>query len=164
MKENVCVIGLCNNFTKSLAKNISDSFDMFFADIMELVRFDLLDVENARKICGDDYIKKVENGKVKTISSYSNTLFTLDYSLLNDEVNLNRIKDASYIVYLKLDKANFKKQLINSGMKESEMCLRMDLFDFRNTFCERYADYIIDCNGKGAKDIVKSVKQAFLGV
>ena len=164
MKENICVIGLYNNFVKSLAKSISDSFDMFFADITELVQFDLLDVDNARNLCGDDYVKKVENNKVKTISSYSNTLFTLDYSLLNNDDNLNRIKQSSYIIYLKLSKDELKKNMLNNNLKHQEINLKIDLYDYRNAFCEKYADFVIDCNNKGVRDIVKLTKQAFLGV
>ena len=162
MKQNICIIGLSNSFTKKVAKSIADAFEMFFADITDLINFDLLDVEKARKLCGEEYIHKVERIKVKTVATFENTLFTMDYSLLNDDDNLKITKDNAYIIYLKLTSNGLANVLQQAKTKENEIALKLNLYEFRNSLCEKYSDIVINCDGKNMSQILSDVGEAFL--
>ena len=159
MKQNICVIGLNNDYVANIGKAIADAFEMYFADITELIKFELMDVEYARALCGEGYIQKVERSKVKAVNGFENTLFTMDYSLLNDEINFERTKENSYIVYLKLGKLELEKQ-INS--KKNPSNLICDVYEFRDSLCEKYSDFIVECDGKMTKKIIKELSDKFL--
>ena len=58
-KHNLCVIGLYKT-VKPLANRIADTLDMYFADIDELIAFDLLDVKLTQEVCGREYLLKIE--------------------------------------------------------------------------------------------------------
>lgn len=158
MKQNICVIGLNNQYVASIGKSIADAFDMFFADITELIKFELMDIEYARAVCGDDYIHKVERSKVKAVNTFENTMFTMDYSLLNDDFNLKFTQDNSFIIYLKLSKESIEKianNNVNSG-------IIFDVYEFRDELCDRYCDFYIDCDGKSEKEIIQLVQEEFI--
>ena len=156
MKQNICIIGLNNQYIAVLSKSISDAFDMFFADVTEFIKFELMDVEHARALCGDDYVKKVERSKVKAVNTFENTLFTMDYSLLNDDDNLKFTQQHSFIIYIKLSKENLER----IGSTNSSMIF--DVYEFRDKLCEKYADFIIDANGKTNKEILKDIENEFI--
>jgi len=161
MKQNICIIGLSNSYAAKISKSVSDAFEMFFADVMELIKFELMDVEHARILCGDEYIHKVERNKVKMVATFENTLFTMDYSLLNEESSLNIVKENAYIIYLSLSKDNLKKVIKEEDIKTGESLI-YDVYEFRDSLCKKYADFIIDCNDLSAKEIVENIENKFL--
>ena len=164
MKQNICVIGLNNPYVATIGKCIADAFDMFFADVTEFIKFELMDVEYARVLVGDEYVHKVEKSKVRAVNSFENTLFTMDYSLLNDEENLKITKECSYIIYLKLNKRSLKKELKKENNKNTNANLIYDVYEFRDKLCEKYADFVVDCNTKESSDIIKDVENKFMGL
>ena len=158
MKQNICVIGLNNVYTASIGKKISDAFEMFFADITELIKFELMDVEHARVLCGDEYVHKVERSKVKAVNSFENTLFTLDYSLLNDNQSLKTTKENSFIIYLKLE----KESLIKLADTNKNSSIIFNVYEFRDKLCQKYSDFIIECDNKTEFEIIKEVEDQFV--
>jgi len=162
MKQNICIIGLNNAFTVKISKKIADSFDMFFADISALIEFELLDIEHARVVCGEEYIHKVERSKVKMVNSFENTLFSMDYSLLNDESSYNLTKENSFIVYLRFSKENLEEVDKKYDVKVSGKSLIYDVYEFRNQLCEKYADIIVDCDNLNDNEIIKATINKFL--
>lgn len=158
MKHNICVIGLNNGYVSKLGKEISDALEMYFADITELIKYELMDVEYARHLAGDDYVHKVESSKVKMINGFENTLFAMDYSLLNDDKNLKVAKENSYIIYLKLSKENIKN--MKNGRVNTNLIY--DVYEFRDVLCKKYCDVEIDCNNKKTNEIINDIKKWFL--
>lgn len=161
VKQNICVIGLNNIYVSKVGKSIADAFEMFFADITELIKFELMDVEYARMICGDEYVHKVERSKVKAVNGFENTLFTMDYSLLNDEINFNKTKEDSFIVYLRMDKTYITKWE-KENLKNQRSALIFDVFEFRDKLCKKYSDFVINCNNKTDEQIIKEVTKKFI--
>ena len=45
----------------------------------------------------------------------------------------------------------------------SQKSLIYDVYEFRDDLCEKYADFVIDCNNKTGKEIIKEIKKRFLG-
>jgi shikimate kinase len=160
VKQNICVIGLNNKYVATIGKSIADAFDMFFADITELIKFELMDVEYARAVCGDGYIHKVERSKVKAVNTFENTLFTMDYSLLNDDFNLKFTQDNSFIIYLKLSKEEIDK----IADKDSVSGIIFDIYEFRDKLCEKYCDFVINCDGEEESQIIKMIQQKFIEI
>ena len=157
MKQNICIIGLNNQYIAKLSKSISDAFEMFFADVTEFIKFELMDVEHARALCGDEYVRKVERSKVKAVNTFENTLFTMDYSLLNDEDNLKFTQAHSFIIYIKLSKEYLDKISNNSS-------IIFDVYEFRDKLCEKYADIIIDGDCKSEAKILEEIENEFIKI
>ena len=164
MKQNICIIGLNNKYVAKISKSISDAFEMNFADVTEFIKYELMDVEYARALVGDDYVHKIERSKVKAVNSFENTLFTMDYSLLNDEQNYNLTNKCSYIIYLKLTKPKLKQIMDAEKTKSVNANLIFDIYEFRDRLCLKYADFVLDCDDKEVSEIIKMLENKFLGV
>lgn len=162
MKGNICVIGLVKSYTKNIAKKVSDKLDMFFGDLDELMEFDLIDLNNVKNICGQEYVDKVEQSKMKMLVSFENTLSTFNYSLLNNKNNLNNIKSKSIIIFIKLNKVNAKNKLIRAGVKKDDLNLQLDLLNERNKLCEKYADIVVDANDLSINKVISNIKEQLL--
>ncbi len=162
MKQNLCLYGLAEDFVKNSAKHLADDLGMYFADVGALIEFDLQDVERAELLCGKDYIKKIENKVVKSVSTFDNTLFVCDFSLLNDDENLEKIRKTSYLIYLKMSNAKLKKRLEDRGLRHSDVTLKMDMAVPRDKLCKKFADIVVSCNSDDEKKIVKNIKTKLL--
>jgi len=162
VKQNLCLYGLAEDFVKNCAKLLADDLGMYFADVGALIEFDLQDIERAELLCGKDYIKKIENKVVKNVSTFENTLYVCDFSLLNDDENLEKIKKTSYLVYLKMSNAKLKNRLESKGLRNADVALKMDMAVPRDKLCKKYADVVVSCNSDDEKKIVKNVKTKLL--
>ncbi len=160
MKSNICLVGLARSYTKSVAKRASEKLGMFFGDLDDLMQFELIDVENARKLCGDNYINKVEEGKMKMLSSFENTLFTFNYNILNLEKNLDLVKEKSIIVFVSLNERNMANKLRRAGHKNSELKLELELRSARDKLCRKYADIVVDGNDKTIDKVIFEIKKS----
>ena len=60
MADNIVVFGLNNNYVKTIGKMLADELEMFFADVLDLLKFDFIDLVQANNIVGKDYILKQE--------------------------------------------------------------------------------------------------------
>lgn len=144
MKKNICFVSLNNEFTKNVARDFADATDMFFADIIELMQFDLIDIMQAQQVCGPDYIKKIERNKIKNVCTYDNTCISIDYDMLNDEVNLESIKNNCIVVMLDYSFATSKSLQNNDSTKILENKLTNTMFATRKKILQSYADVVIN--------------------
>ncbi len=87
MVSNITIFGLNNTFAKEVGRFLSDELEMFFADVMELLKFDFINLVEAQNIVGKEYILKQERVKIKTLSSYENTIISCDFRSLNTPDN-----------------------------------------------------------------------------
>ena len=67
MVSNITIFGLNNTFAKEVGRFLSDELEMFFADVMELLKFDFINLVEAQNIVGKEYILKQERVKIKTL-------------------------------------------------------------------------------------------------
>ncbi len=160
LKSNICLIGLAKSYTKNVAKHLSEKLGMYFGDLEDLMQFDLIDIESAKNICGADYINKVEESKMKMLSSFENTLFTLNYDLLNLEKNLKIVKSKSIVIFLLLNKKNATNKLKRAGVKNNDLLLQLDMLETRSKLCEKIADLVIDCNDLTMNKVLSKIKKS----
>lgn len=164
MRQNLCIFSLEKNFSVDVAKTLALELGMFFADIDAIVEYEILDVGRVEKLCGKDYVKKLENSAVKNVSSFENTMCACDYSLLNDDVNLAVIKERAYCVYLLLGKSELEKLYSTYGFRKADIKLRSDLTPFRDRLCKKYADIVVKCDSLNIAEIVKKVKKKLMEI
>lgn len=148
LKKNICIIGLATNFTKTIAKTLADKLDMFYADINDLLRFDLLDINEAKKLAGKNYILKLETSKIKTVASYENTIITLNYSSLTNNENFEILKRECLIIYLKLTKSLYEKHIEQDKLTKSQKAIALTVFKDRDFISQNVTDIMVKVNTK----------------
>lgn len=142
MKKNITIICLVNDYKKRVAKALADELEMFYADVNEIMEYNLINDEMLEK-AGQQYFDENESKTVKTIASYDNTILTLNFSTLNKGNNLDILKKDSLIIYLKL---NFEKfcELNRYENKKSLIKINEIAFEDRNTYISSFADIIVN--------------------
>lgn len=118
MKKNITIICLSSQFRKKVAKTLADELDMFYADVNEIMEYNLINSEMLEK-AGQEYFDENEQKTLKTISSYENTVLTLNYSTLNKNNNFALLKQNTLIIFMQLDYSCFS--LLNNQENSSPL-------------------------------------------
>lgn len=160
--KNICITGLLNNYTVDITKKLSDSMEMFFADIIKMVEFDIIDIGSTINILGLDYYKKLLYKKLREVSTFENTITYINYYIMNYDECKDILKD--YItVYLEVDEKFYDKNLIDENKTELEVKLEKKVFKLRNTHFSKQCDIVIKCLNKTDEQIVAEIKNKILG-
>lgn len=161
-KGNICIIGLSKQFTDYVGKQLSIRMDMFYANIQEIIEFELMDMEKMEQVCGLDYLNREERSIISRISSYDNTLLNMEYSRLNDESILKTVKENCLVIYLRLDEKRFLKEIRKDNLNESARRLDVDMMPDRDYLCSRIADITVDCENLVENDLIDSIIENIL--
>ena len=154
MKNNICVLSIDKRFSRIIGKHLSDNLDMFFADVNALIQFDIISIEEVESACGINYLKKLEESKVKHVLSYENTLITLNSDMLNNPKIYEYIKNNSIVIFLDMDKKSFVAKLNNQQLDKNDKQLQIDMFEDRTKIVEEMSDIVVDCSGKTTRTII----------
>ena len=154
MADNIVVFGLNNNYVKTIGKMLADELEMFFADVLDLLKFDFIDLVQANNIVGKDYILKQEKSKIKTLATYDNTVISVDYRSINNDENLENLKQGCLLVYLKMD-----EKTLNDVNKYYKAANEFDLFleDFENNILENKSNVVCDISNLKLEDVVNKI-------
>lgn len=163
MSSNICLVGLLNNYTKNVAKLVSSTLEMFYTDVTEVLEYDLMDMAFVEGVAGKDYIDKQETNTIKTLSSYENTLFTIDFSSLNQKMNLKYVKDGCLLIYLKTNKKCFKQNLEQEQLSATEVELATKQFKNRDLILTDIVDLVVDVSNKSneVEIILKKIEEYY---
>ena len=156
-KANICIIGLLENFVDKYSFEISKKLDMFYANVSQIVEFELFDLHKMEELLGKDYINKEESSILKRICSYDNTLMNVNYSILNNEKNLQIVKENCLLIYLKLKKSRFEREQDKENISDSLKLINSDLFKDRDYLCSIKADICVDCENLEDNRLVDKV-------
>ncbi len=162
MKTNLCFIGLAKKFTDNLCRKLSATFELFYANVEDLIEFELIDIAKMEEVCGKEYLLKEEHSVINRICTYDNTLINIDYKNLNNESNLNTIKDRCLLIYFHLDKERFKKEQEKEDLTLNQKVIENDLFDDRDFICKNIADMTINCTDLSDEEIINVVRDEVL--
>ena len=162
MKSRICLLGLNRSFNNKTAINLAKKLDMFFADIDELVEYEIINPSQVEATCGKEYLQKLQRGCVKRASSFENSILTMNYYLLNDDVNLQNVRNNCLIIYLKLSKDSYTRKNRYNKIDKLKNILDDFVFDERNKICEQIADITIDVSNKSYLQASNLVKEKLL--
>lgn len=154
MKNNICVLSIDKRYSRIIGKHLSDSLDMFFADINALIEFDIINIDEAQSVCGIDYIKKLEETKVKHVVSYDNTLFTLNSDMFNNPKIFEYVKNNSLVIFLDMDEKSFVAKLNNQKLDKNDRKIQIDMFCDRTKIVYEMSDVVIECSGKSTREVL----------
>ena len=105
--NKIIVVSLCDQYTRKVAKNLSNTLGMLFCDTKDMIEYELIDYKTLEEKCSKTYLQKKEKDVIKHIASYENVVVAISYDYLIH--NLKLLKTGSLIVYLKLTKKFIKE-------------------------------------------------------
>lgn len=166
LKNNLTIIALNTEFKKYIAKTLANVLDMFYVDINEFVKYDVVDVNQIIKTAGLEYYNMLETKAVKTISSYENTLTTLNLSTFFCNDNYKYLKQSSVFIYVKVKFSDFKNKLLEERPQSAmyEKLLNEKVFCERDDILVNLSDIVVNANLKEknlTNKIIKSIKKYY---
>ncbi|MGD9901173.1 MAG: shikimate kinase [Spirochaetales bacterium] len=158
MESNITLLMPLNNYKKKIIKLLANKLDMFYVDVEELLEFDIIDKDKAVLTAGQDYVNKLENKLVKTVSEYNNTIITLPYSLLNKTTHFNRLKDNSIIIGVSFSQEDYFKLLKKEKtLTENQIKLEKVVFNERNELMKNMSELFIECDTTIQRDVIRQI-------
>lgn len=159
MKKNITIVCLSNEYKKIIAKQLALELDMFYADINDIMEYNLINTEMLEK-AGQQYYDENEAKTIKTVSGYDDTVLTLNLSTLNKSNYLDIIKENSLIIYIRLDYETFK----NLNLAENSKALvkiNEVAFEDRNKLISEFSDIVIE---NEQIEVASTIKQIMRGI
>ena len=142
MKKNIAIIGLVGNFKKNVAKALADKLELFFADVNDIMEFNLINANMIEHV-GQDYFDKNETKTVKLLASYENTIITLNFSTLNKSNNHKLLSENCIMIYLRLSFNDFQllNKIENYGALNS---INKKMYKDRDALLTKMSDIVIE--------------------
>lgn len=161
-KGNICIIGLSKQFTDYVGKQLSIRMEMFYANVQEIIEFELMDINKMEAVCGTEYLQKEEKAIINRICSYDNTIVNIDFASLNDEDNLQTVKDNCLLIYIKLNEKRYLRELAKDNLNESIKMLSQEMMSDRDFLCSRMADITVDCQDYQDTQLIDNIIESIL--
>ena len=165
MKTNIALICLLPNYGKNVSKLLGEKLDMFYVDVDEMVEFDLGDVDHILQTLGSKdgrkYIRESETRVVKNVSSFENTIITINPMMMFSNRNLARVTKSSYVVYLQISPKFLAQRAQQSGDEINEKLLTM-AFTERDKIYVQNSDIVMNCSTYKDIKAVKKLLSAIL--
>ncbi len=80
--NKIMLVSLCDKWTSSVARVLSQKLGMLFCDIADLLEYDLSEKKAMEDLCSADYVEKREKGVVKHYLSFENVVSSVDCDVL----------------------------------------------------------------------------------
>lgn len=112
---NIVVVGMDIDFVERVSKMLAEQFDMYYLDSTELYRFDIqpYTLSFVLKKMGMEYFREQQMGTMKYVSSFSNTVITVESGALLYQKNLDMLTKDALLVYIRMDEHTLNKRLQN---------------------------------------------------
>ena len=154
MKGNILFVGLDYEFTKSVARELSNVFDMFFLDVNDLIEYSLIDVKNVKDVCGIEYLEKEKKRVALSVSHYENTVINFPYSVFIEKGMSEELSKSTLTIFLNLNKQELTKL---NDKNDNSLSIELITFKELSTHLERKVDISVKCNSIKVENWIESV-------
>lgn len=148
MKTNIVLVSLLDRLNKKIATKLSKEYDLYFADVADILSYNLVNEGEIEELCGAEYLKSLKQKTIKEISTYENTLITLPYSMFISDNTAEYFKQYCTIVFLKFPESVLNK--IKKTTKKEQTKIDMEVLELtyeeHTRLCEEVCDVTIDLN------------------
>lgn len=146
MKELITLVSLFPKKTDEIASKVCEKLNKFLLNAADLVDYEISNQNEMEKTCGKQYLDKCINRVLLSITEYENAIVSMDYSLLFRPKILEKFKERTNIVFIKLS-------------KDTQLLLSKDeaAFEERQQRLVNNSKLIIDVEKASEKDIVSLV-------
>ena len=159
MKTNITILSLIPDFSKEVGKALADKLDMYYVDVQEMMEFNLVDDQEVIKLCGVEYLNKLQSKAIEDVSGYDNAVITVDFKFVANEKNIKNLKVRSSIIYLATNKKVFEKIFTKYKKEENKKddALELVVFEEHDSIAKEISDIVIDVNKANDKGLVKKI-------
>ena len=148
MKTNIVLVSLLDRLNKKVATKLSNDYDLYFADVADILSYNLVNECEIEELCGADYLKSLKQKTIQEISTYENTLITIPYTMFIANNTAEYFKQYCTIVFLKFPQSVLDK--IKKTTKKEQTKKDMEMlsltYDEHTKLCEDVSDVTIDLN------------------
>lgn len=144
LKTNIVLVSLCNDMTKYVSKRLAKKMEMYYLDTDELLKYSLQNEGDIKNLCGEQYLIDLKKKVLSNIFDYDSSLIYLPFALFIENDFAKKLKKNSNIVYLSLEKEDYKSILTGGKKKLSkDKNVEFIAYDIRNEFCNKNCDVCV---------------------
>lgn len=168
MKTNIVLVGSLYEKTKQIAEKVCEKFDLYYANIEDIIAYSLFNAEDIKKECGEEYLKKLKKQVLRKVSSFENTLICVSNSVFLDENNFDFFKAYGTIAFLDFSKKILDNMIDSSTSKDVKNALKVDAltYDEKRELCKNNCDVVINLKKDNfelnCKTVEKVLEEYFL--
>lgn len=159
MKRNILVVGFLGELNDRVCKKLSDDLGMFYANVADMVAYELTNADEMITVCGLDYYQQQEEKVLKRLSSFDDTIFCFEYSYF---VNFAKkyFSQTCHIIYLKVSEKKLELQIRkNNDIETWSSAIDVIDFDQRNQYLQNLSDVVIECDRLCFQSYCKKIKE-----
>ena len=159
MISNILLTCLIEDCKLDLAQSLSKKLDMIFADIDELVKFDVINPELVIEKVSVEYFKSIQKKQVKNVSSYENSLIVASDEILTETENFNILKNTSLTIFVKVPfkkYAKYIKEKCNGILQPSDI-IDLNMFYDKEKIFSKNANIVVDAKWLNIKHLTRKV-------
>lgn len=158
MKKNITIISNAKVFKKTVAQALAHELEMIYADFEQMLEYNLINSAMLQS-AGQNYYDKQEHSMLKKVSSYVDTILTLEFSTLNKPNNKKILKSNTLIIYLSLNYDCFIS--INKQENDANTAKLNDIvFAERDCIMSNLADIVVHTNALSVDECIKQIISA----
>lgn len=160
MKKNIAFISLKSKFCKKLCKIFCDSIEMLYADINDVLQYNMVNQDMLQK-AGKQYFETEEQKVLKSVCDCENIGINIDYNLVSKNNNIDIIKNNCLVIYLKhtIDLlTSFNK---STSTQHTKLLVAIEEQD---KICSSFCDLSVILTGDDKNDcnnIIKQIKKYY---
>lgn len=160
---NVILIGMPGSGKSTVGVLLAKALLMDFVDTDLLLqkRYNKTLIKLIESL-GIEGFKRIENETLKSLK-FENTVVATGGSAVYGDEAMKNLKTDGVVVYLKLTPEEIKNRIKNittRGIVMNPGCTINELYLERASLYEKYADVIVECNGKTVEETVEAVVSA----
>ena len=168
MKTNIVFICELDNYSKNVAKLLSEKLEMFYVSVDEMVEFELGDEQHILKTlgstAGQKYIEDCEDRVVKNVAGFENTVICINPATMFTRDNLEKLKETSYTVYLQISPQYFPVRAKFSNDAYDKEFNDISFTDRDKMYVDS-SDIVLNCckykENKASKKLIKVITKYF---
>lgn len=163
--KNISLIGFMASGKSTAGKLLAKKLGMLFIDLDRVIELkDGKSVADIFKQHGERYFRDMESAVIKKIYQNKNCVFACGGGVVERGENIDIIKDASLVVYLKvsprqvLDRVGEDRQrpLLNVSSKKEKV---QRLLEKREPTYRKAADILVDTGNLEPQEVVKTIME-----
>ena len=104
MKELITLVSLFPKKTESIASEVCEKLNKFLLSAADLIDYEISNQNEMEKTCGKQYLDNCINKVLLSITEYESAVVSMDYTLLFRPKILEKFKERTNIVFLKMSK------------------------------------------------------------
>lgn len=158
MKTNIVLVGTIYEKTKKIAEKLSAKFDLYYANVDDIISYKLFNADEIKKKCGVRYLARLKKELLSDIGSFANSLIFIRNSLFLENKNAELFKTYGTVVFLNYSKEIFDKYVAKAN-NEVKTTLKVEklTYDEKVKLCKKYSDVVIDLNKESIESNYKLV-------